>query len=192
MKKDPADVTVEEDGEAVQTDWIDTVGMKTGEDLEALLSETEEGMAEAEAAAETVPASTVSEKPTVPESYTVDEEDPNLVWIEVDTNSVVDVVDGQKLRFKVLFKVEGGRLSEDNQSLAYQVPAEIKAVEEEAGAILDDDANTVAEYKISKEGKIILTFSEEYVKKNADGTEVTMAVEFTTQVSDLAWEDESE
>ena len=88
--------------------------------------------------------------------------------------------------------MEGGRLSEDNQSLAYQVPAEIKAVEEEAGAILDDDGNTVAEYKISKEGKIILTFSEEYVKKNADGTEVTMAVEFTTQVSDLAWEDETE
>ena len=190
VKKDPADVSVEEDGEAVQPGWIDTVGMKTGEDLEALLSETEEEMSEAEAAAETVPASTVSEAPTVPESYTVDEEDPNLVWIEVDTNSVVDVVDGQKLRFKVLFKVEGGRLSEENQSLAYQVPAEIKAVEEEAGAILDDDNNTVAEYKISKEGKIILTFSEEYVKKNAEGTEITIAVEFTTGVDDLAWEDE--
>jgi hypothetical protein len=168
--------------------------MKTGEDLQALLSEIEEEMTEAEetpeTASETAPASSAAAAPAIPENSTVDEEDPNLIWIEADTSSVVDVVDGQKLRFKVTVDVEGGRLSEDNKSLVYQVPAEIKAVEEEAGAVLDDDGNTVAEYKISKEGKIILTFSEEYVKKNAEGTEITIAVEFTTGVDDLAWEDE--
>ena len=109
-------------------------------------------------------------------------------WNQADVDSVIKVKKDQMLRFKVTLDLDGGLLTADNRTLVYQVPWQIQAVDASAGEVLDYEGKLIAQYLISEGGLVTVTFSDDYAQRSAAGDPLAVAVEFTTSVANLAWD----
>jgi hypothetical protein len=104
---------------------------------------------------------------------------------ETENGSTIEVEADQMLRFHVTYTVEPETLSPEKRTLVYQIPQEIKSVEESYGEIVDADENVLANYSIDSNGRIHITFTREVAKLNEDGSKVTCTIEFRTQAANL-------
>ena len=109
-------------------------------------------------------------------------------WNQADVDSVIKVRKDQMLKFKVTLDLDGGLLTADNRTLVYQVPWQIRAVDASAGEVLDYEGKLIAQYLISEGGLVTVTFSDDYAQRSAAGDPLAVAVEFTTSVANLAWD----
>ena len=88
----------------------------------------------------------------------------------------------------LVFDLDGGLLTAENRTLVYQVPWQIQAVDASAGEVLDYEGKLIAQYLISEGGLVTVTFSDDYAQRSAAGDPLAVAVEFTTSVANLAWD----
>ena len=171
---------------------------------EAGTSETEEtaGEAESEEAESETQASEIREKSkdevyVETEGELLDEKWIDSVGLEVrtekgwstaetDGEEAIEVDADQTLRFRVTYTVQPGTLSSDMRTLIYQIPKEIKKVDESYGEIVDAQDQILANYAIDESGLIRVTFTEDIAALNEAGTKVTCKIEFRTEASNLA------
>ena len=167
-------------------------------------SETEEtaGEAESEEAESETQASEIREKSkdevyVETEGELLDEKWIDSVGLEVrtekgwstaetDGGEAIEVDADQTLRFRVTYTVQPGTLSSDMRTLIYQIPKEIKKVDESYGEIVDAQDQILANYAIDESGLIRVTFTEDIAALNEAGTKVTCKIEFRTEASNLA------
>ena len=109
-------------------------------------------------------------------------------WNQENVDNVINVREDQMLRFKVTLELDGGLLTAENRTLVYQLPWQIRTVDASAGEVIDYEGRLIAQYLISEGGLVTLTFSDDYAQKNAAGDPLAAAVEFTTCVANLAWD----
>jgi hypothetical protein len=109
-------------------------------------------------------------------------------WNQENVDNVINVREDQMLRFKVTLELDGGLLTAENRTLVYQLPWQIRTVDASAGEVIDYGGGLIAQYLISEGGLVTLTFSDDYAQKNAAGDPLAAAVEFTTCVANLAWD----
>ena len=170
---------------------------------EAGTSETEEtaGKAESEEAESETQASEIREKSkdevyVETEGELLDEKWIDSVGLEVrtekgwstaetDGEEAIEVDADQTLRFRVTYTVQPGTLSSDMRTLIYQIPKEIKKVDESYGEIVDAQDQILANYAIDESGLIRVTFTEDIAALNEAGTKVTCKIEFRTEASNL-------
>ena len=72
------------------------------------------------------------------------------------------------------------------RTLIYQIPKEIRKVDESYGEIVDAQDQILANYAIDESGLIRVTFTEDIAALNEAGTKVTCKIEFRTEASNLA------
>ena len=167
-------------------------------------SETEEtaGEAESEEAESETQASEIREKSkdevyVETEGELLDEKWIDSVGLEVrtekgwstaetDGGEAIEVDADQTLRFRVTYTVQPGTLSSDMRTLIYQIPKEIRKVDESYGEIVDAQDQILANYAIDESGLIRVTFTEDIAALNEAGTKVTCKIEFRTEASNLA------
>ena len=170
---------------------------------EAGTSETEEtaGKAESEEAESETQASEIREKSkdevyVETEGELLDEKWIDSVGLEVrtekgwstaetDGGEAIEVDADQTLRFRVTYTVQPGTLSSDMRTLIYQIPKEIRKVDESYGEIVDAQDQILANYAIEESGLIRVTFTEDIAALNEAGTKVTCKIEFRTEASNL-------
>lgn len=98
---------------------------------------------------------------------TVEYKNNNNKWIELGQNATVKK--GDQLRFKVAYKLPGQTLAENKDTIVYQLPSNINIMNEASGIVYHPDGVTkMGTYKISKDGKISITFNQENVDNNAN------------------------
>ena len=166
-------------------------------------SETEEtaGEAESEEAESETQASEIREKSkdevyVETEGELLDEKWIDSVGLEVrtekgwstaetDGGEAIEVDADQTLRFRVTYTVQPGTLSSDMRTLIYQIPKEIRKVDESYGEIVDAQDQILANYAIDESGLIRVTFTEDIAALNEAGTKVTCKIEFRTEASNL-------
>ena len=105
---------------------------------------------------------------------------------ETDGEEAIEVDADQTLRFRVTYTVQPGTLSSDMRTLIYQIPKEIRKVDESYGEIVDAQDQILANYAIDESGLIRVTFTEDIAALNEAGTKVTCKIEFRTEASNLA------
>ena len=115
-------------------------------------------------------------------------------YFNLSSNSTVR--DGEYFRIVFDYEVSQGYLSNTRNSISYQIPSEQiakfinKACPEQSGDI-DDNGNKAGTYQISSDGKIKLTFNEEYIEKNKN-SEITGTLNYNFGLADLVKEYEKE
>ncbi|WP_166079324.1 SpaA isopeptide-forming pilin-related protein [Xiamenia xianingshaonis] len=89
-------------------------------------------------------------------------------WVTIDPDQPGTVVseDGQ-LKFKIDYNLPSGTLSAGRDTIYYQLPTNIKLMQEEFGFVYDSGNAKVGTYRISEDGLVTITFDEVYVAKNA-------------------------
>ncbi len=89
-------------------------------------------------------------------------------WITIDPSKPGTVVseDGQ-LKFKIDYNLPSGTLGAGRDTIYYQLPSNIKLMQEEFGFVYDSGNAKVGTYRISEDGLVTITFDEVYVAKNA-------------------------
>ncbi len=88
-------------------------------------------------------------------------------WITIDPSKPGTVVseDGQ-LKFKIDYNLPSGTLGAGRDTIYYQLPTNIKLMQEEFGFVYDSGNAKVGTYRISEDGLVTITFDEVYVAKN--------------------------
>lgn len=104
-------------------------------------------------------------------------------WKDVTNTTKVDVND--QLRFKIHYTVPGGELSAEKNTIVYQLPGDITFSKEDRGVVLNETGQEVGTYVISTDGKISITFNENYVKNNEKGQSIQGFISFETTVKEL-------
>lgn len=104
---------------------------------------------------------------------------------QTENGSVIEVDADQMLKFHVTCTVEPKTLSPEMKTIVYQIPGEIRSVEESYGEIVDSEEKVLADYSIDSTGLIHITFTDEVAKLNKAGAEVTCTIEFRTRASNL-------
>ena len=173
------------------------------EEAEAAESESEEPAAESgtETAEPETQASEIREKSKDEVYVETEGERLDAKWIdsvglEIRTESgwstaqteggaAIEVDADQTLRFRVTYTVQPGTLSPEMRTLIYQIPQEIKKVDESYGEIVDANDQVLANYAIDETGLIRVTFMEDIAERNEAGTKVTCQIEFRTKASNL-------
>lgn len=110
-------------------------------------------------------------------------------WKDIEDNTVEE---GDLLRFNIEYTLPGGILSYESPNIVYEIPAAIKIDKEENGDVCDSAGNKIGVYNISTDGKIKITFNEDYIKKNADGQQIDGYIAFKSSVENIAVDDKGQ
>ncbi len=106
-------------------------------------------------------------------------------WSEWQPVTDGKVSKNDNLRFKMEYTVPGGQLSESNSTITYQLPNSIKLENAAEGTVKNDAGQTVGTYKIDRDGKVSITFTDDYAKNNQNGQQIHGFVSFETKVSSI-------
>lgn len=104
-----------------------------------------------------------------------------VIWKDVEDGNVQT---GDALRFDIQYTIPGKTLDADNRTVTYDLPSSIKAAKAETGYVYNG-SQVVGTYTITTDGKITITFTEDYAKSNADGSEINGHIAFESSVSDI-------
>ena len=184
-------------GEAEIPETEDIVGETGTSETEETAGEAESEEAESETQASEIREKSKDEVYVETEGELLDEKWIDSVGLEVrtekgwstaetDGEEAIEVDADQTLRFRVTYTVQPGTLSSEMRTLIYQIPKEIKKVDESYGEIVDAQDQILANYAIDESGLIRVTFTEDIAALNEAGTKVTCKIEFRTEASNLA------
>lgn len=95
------------------------------------------------------------------------------------------VKENEKLRFDIKYKLPGNTLSYESPNIVYQLPDNIKIDTKRNGKVYDSSNREIGIYNISEDGKIKITFNEDYIKKSEDGQEINGHIAFESSISDI-------
>ena len=184
-------------GEAELPETEEIVGETGTSETEETAGEAESEEAESETQASEIREKSKDEVYVETEGELLDEKWIDSVGLEVrtekgwstaetDGGEAIEVDADQTLRFRVTYTVQPGTLSSEMRTLIYQIPKEIKKVDESYGEIVDAQDQILANYAIDESGLIRVTFTEDIAALNEAGTKVTCKIEFRTEASNLA------
>ena len=184
-------------GEAELPETEEIVGEAGTPETEETAGEAESEEAESETQASEIREKSKDEVYVETEGELLDEKWIDSVGLEVrtekgwstaetDGEEAIEVDADQTLRFRVTYTVQPGTLSSDMRTLIYQIPKEIRKVDESYGEIVDAQDQILANYAIEESGLIRVTFTEDIAALNEAGTKVTCKIEFRTEASNLA------
>ena len=184
-------------GEAELPETEEIVGEAGTPETEEIAGEAESEEAESETQASEIREKSKDEVYVETEGELLDEKWIDSVGLEVrtekgwstaetDGEEAIEVDADQTLRFRVTYTVQPGTLSSEMRTLIYQIPKEIKKVDESYGEIVDAQDQILANYAIDESGLIRVTFTEDIAALNEAGTKVTCKIEFRTEASNLA------
>ena len=184
-------------GEAELPETEEIVGETGTSETEETAGEAESEEAESETQASEIREKSKDEVYVETEGELLDEKWIDSVGLEVrtekgwstaetDGGEAIEVDADQTLRFRVTYTVQPGTLSSDMRTLIYQIPKEIRKVDESYGEIVDAQDQILANYAIDESGLIRVTFTEDIAALNEAGTKVTCKIEFRTEASNLA------
>ena len=184
-------------GEAELPETEEIVGETGTSETEETAGEAESEEAESETQASEIREKSKDEVYVETEGELLDEKWIDSVGLEVrtekgwstaetDDGEAIEVDADQTLRFRVTYTVQPGTLSSEMRTLIYQIPKEIKKVDESYGEIVDAQDQILANYAIDESGLIRVTFTEDIAALNEAGTKVTCKIEFRTEASNLA------
>lgn len=107
-------------------------------------------------------------------------------WQDVEQGTVKN---GDLLRFNIEYTLPGGTLSYENPSIFYELPDAIKSVQASRG-IVYQDSKEAGTYTISQDGRITITFNQEYIEKNANnGQALNGYIAFESSVENINFGD---
>lgn len=97
----------------------------------------------------------------------------NGSWVESD-----EFTDGDQVRVSIQYRLPANTVDGENLSISYQLPDGIRPIQEETGIVYDGE-KPVGTYVINEEGKITITFNDEF----ADGDAFSGTIQFQGSVS---------
>ncbi len=97
---------------------------------------------------------------------------------------------GNQIRFDVKYTVPARALSEANKTISYQIPDAITFKVSQTGKVYNDAGTEVGAYQIDTDGKITITFSDDYVRNNQNGLTIDGHVAFIADVSQIRTSDD--
>lgn len=108
-------------------------------------------------------------------------------WKELKEGEKVNAND--LIRFAIQYQVPGETLSNENNSIYYQLPVTTIS-ETKSGNVYDNNGVKVGIYSISPSGLITITFDDHYVQENAGGVVIDGTINFDSSVEELKKENE--
>lgn len=111
----------------------------------------------------------------------------SVSWQQVPPGGAVN--SGDELKFDMKYEIPGGTLNDTN-TLVYQIPGQITAVEASSGEIKDANNYTVGTYQVNSDGKIKMIFTDAFVQRNKNGEKITGHLSFISSVEDVIPDDE--
>lgn len=108
-------------------------------------------------------------------------------WKELKEGEVVQR--DELLRFAISYRLPGGTLSQDNNTVYYQLPV-TKIDKAESGNVYSNTGSQVGTYAISTEGLITITFIEDYAVQNGNGAFIDGVVNFDSSAEALDTDDD--
>lgn len=93
------------------------------------------------------------------------------------------------LQFQLNYTLPGQTLSQTNRTIVYQIPDGITIKNQASGNVTNTLGQVIGTYVIGTDGKISITFEDEYVNENADGKAVTGHIIFKSSVSEIETDD---
>lgn len=103
-------------------------------------------------------------------------------WKELKNGEKVNAND--LIRFAIQYQVPGETLSNENNSIYYQLPVTTIS-ETKSGNVYDNNGVKVGVYSISPTGLITITFDDHYVQENASGVVIDGTINFDSSVEEL-------
>lgn len=103
----------------------------------------------------------------------------------VDSEGKLNVKIGDLLRLKLNYEMEGNQLSNEKKTVVYQLPEGLKSVKETSGKVYSATMEETGTYEIGTDGKLKITFNDDYVQRNANGEKINGGVTFECKVEDL-------
>ena len=114
----------------------------------------------------------------------------NGYWKPLETNATVKDTDA--IRCSISYTVPGSSFSGGSNSIIYNLPAGLKPLEEASGTVYNNDGAVVGDYRIEKNGKITITFNEEYVDKNNKNNPIQGSINFNGRIQETGGNQDGE
>ena len=94
-----------------------------------------------------------------------------------------DLSKESEIRVRIDYELNGKTLGDGRNTVTYQIPNQIKLLEEESGKVYNSEGVEVGTYQISGSGLITITFYDEFVDSNAKGYPIQGSVTFHGKVN---------
>lgn len=109
------------------------------------------------------------------------------IWHDLTkVNGVYPITSDMELRFQLSYNLPEYTLSEENNTILYQLPSEIKIREEETGIVTNTGGDEIGTYTIDTNGLISITFtSADYIAGNSSSNLIGY-IAFNMRAEDLS------
>lgn len=97
-----------------------------------------------------------------------------------------------ELLFDLNYTIGAGKLDANHRVVTYQIDEAVKILEEDSGDVKDGSGAVVGSYLIGTDGKITITFNEDYAKGNAGGSPIIGHIAFESSVEAMGGQAGSE
>ncbi len=104
----------------------------------------------------------------------------NNQTLNANSSGKYEIDDWTGIKFYIRYVLPGNKLSASQTKISYQLPFQIKA--QETGNVYDNGTQA-GTYVITQSGLITITFNNDYVTKNVNGSQLTGDIAFTSQGS---------
>lgn len=103
-------------------------------------------------------------------------------WEEVGADGTIQ--SGDLVRFAIAYMLPAGTLSEENNSIYYQLPID-SISDAMSGTVYDSNGAAVGSFTISTSGLVTIVFNDNYVQENSGGVTIDGVINFDTTAEEL-------
>lgn len=104
------------------------------------------------------------------------------LWEDIKNGTVQT---GDQLRFDISYELPGKTLDPEHRTIHYQLPDQFEIIKADSGTVLDGSNAEVGTYVIETDGKVSITFSDNYVTQNANGSKINGHIAFESSVDGI-------